>query len=147
MSGSSKSLQSHKAIDSDDESFGDFVSTIERQQKHRDSILSPTPSEAGLAQLTTCSSSSDSESRSTIELVPDKPEIILNNQIIKEVKTTRSQIPCSSWRRSNGWRRVPKPSITGSSLPIKTMAFSCRASTTKSKIPPPVPIRRSYSNK
>lgn len=144
MSGSSKSLQSHKAIDSDDDSYGDFVGTIERQLRKRNSILSPTPSEAGLAQLTTCSSSSDSESRSTIEMVADKPEVILTN--IKEVKQSRSQIPCSSWRRSNGWRRVPK-TAKGSSLPIKTMAISCRASTTKSKIPPPVPIRRSYSNK
>lgn len=144
MSGSSKSLQSHKAIDSEDESYDDFVDTIERKRRHRDSIVSPTPSEAGLAQLTTCSSSSDSESRSTLELSVEKNEVIPKD--VKEVKITRSQIPCSSWRRSNGWRRVPKAS-NGSSLPIKPMAISCKASTMKSKIPPPVPIRRSYSNK
>ncbi|KAL5287883.1 NCKAP5 family protein [Megaselia abdita] len=149
VSGSSKSLQSHQAIDSDDESYNDFISTIERQRRKRECISSPTPSEAGLAQLTTCSSSSDSESRSTIELGTEieKNDIILKE--VKKLKSTRSQIPCSSWRRCNGWRRVPVPRASnGSSLPpIKPMANSCRASTIKSKIPPPVPIRRSYSNK
>ena len=118
VSGSSKSLQSHGVtVDSDDEEADAeedadddrrILGTKERKRLTRNrSNISPSMSEAGLVQLVTCSSSSDSDTRSTVEICLKKDEKTTNVKDIDVVRSpVRSQIPCSSWRRSNGWKRV-----------------------------------------
>ncbi|XP_058458542.1 uncharacterized protein LOC131435069 isoform X2 [Malaya genurostris] len=126
-------------------------------------LTSPTPSEAGQAQVHSCSSSESSDvitekydptlpslpllphslSAATTDLLQDvlitchnqqqqqQQQQQINRRNIKD----RAQTTSPTWRRSNGWRRVPRKSHeTHIPVPIN--------SKDRLKSPPPVPIRR-----
>ncbi|XP_055858624.1 uncharacterized protein LOC129921028 isoform X3 [Episyrphus balteatus] len=202
-SGSTRSLYSYLDAETDDED--DTTS-----ENCRTRGPSPTPSEAGQAQVTSCSSSESDEHTRCIAELPElvsscsyeEPQCILRNIQNDEVKTSKSEAttptnlptltsstatPAASlvavttktttttvtaglksgpsWRRSNGWKRLPslesptkkenkseKSSPTSSSSSPSTPPISriptCKQSSPirKSKIPPPVPVRRSYAS-
>lgn len=205
-SGSTRSLYSYLDAETDDED--DTTS-----ENCRTRGPSPTPSEAGQAQVTSCSSSESDEHTRCIAELPElvsscsyeEPQCILRNIQNDEVKTSKSEattptnlpmmltstptpppLPTASlvavttksttttvtagsksgasWRRSNGWKRLnsvespkkenksEKPSPTSSSSSPSTPPISriptCKQSSPirKSKIPPPVPVRRSYAS-
>lgn len=95
-SGSTRSLQSGADASDTDESLPN-------------DRYSPTPSEAGLAQVSSCSSS-DSSEQTTGRL----DGRILSDNLRQDVLVLRHKthssgtqsMPSTNWRRSNGWRRV-----------------------------------------
>lgn len=118
-SDSTRSLQSQFDVDGDDEhedeededeatdessSFGGRI----------DRLCSPTPSEAGRAQVLSCTSSDDSDE---LVITQHTASGNLNHDLVKEVLSAchknnvvrdgaQSMQPAKAWRRSNGWRRV-----------------------------------------
>ncbi|XP_055381712.1 putative uncharacterized protein DDB_G0287265 isoform X2 [Condylostylus longicornis] len=153
-----------------------------RTTKNKKSGPSPTPSEAGRALVTSCSSS-ESEGIPIISntncylkecenLNPsysiDENLLTLNNKTntsknklsIKSevqssmipqsaIKLKEIAIPSTSystsnsvWRKSNGWKRIATTSPKKEEQPIKKQPSPMK----KSKIPPPVPVRRSYAS-
>ncbi|KAJ6642406.1 Nck-associated protein 5-like [Pseudolycoriella hygida] len=102
---------------------------------------SPTPSEAGLAQVSSCSSSDSSEQ--TAGRLENR---MLSDNLRQDVLVLRHKphqsgtqsMPSTNWRRSNGWRRVSSQYIEPSSN---------KSSINKDlRIPPPVPARRSFAS-
>lgn len=97
-SGSTRSLQSAADVSDTDESIPN------------DRYNSPTPSEAGLAQVSSCSSSDSSEQTATGR----QDGTILSDKLRQDVLVLRHKthhsgtqsMPSTNWRRSNGWRRV-----------------------------------------
>lgn len=96
-SGSTRSLQSAADASDTDESIPN------------DRYNSPTPSEAGLAQVSSCSSSDSSE-----QTAGRLDSRMLSNNLRQDVLVLRHKthhsgtqsMPSTNWRRSNGWRRV-----------------------------------------
>ena len=76
-------------------------------------INSPTPSEAGLAQVSSCSSSSDSnvgESRETVikPHPPKRTESLIPHRLplLQQRKVHNNGRDEKNWRKSSGWKRV-----------------------------------------
>lgn len=100
-SGSTRSLQSAADASDTDESIPN-----DRYNN------SPTPSEAGLVQLSSCSSSDSSEqttSRPDGIMLSDnlrQDVLVLRHKTHHSGKDGTQSMPSTNWRRSNGWRRV-----------------------------------------
>ncbi|XP_058826556.1 uncharacterized protein LOC131686689 isoform X2 [Topomyia yanbarensis] len=145
---SNRSLQSPAPVD-----------TAASSSDENERLTSPTPSEAGQAQVHSCSSSESSDvitekydppltslppsphklPAATTDLLQDVLITCHNQQqqqqIIKKNVKDGAQTTSPTWRRSNGWRRIPRNSHeTHIPVPIN--------SKDRLKSPPPVPIRR-----
>lgn len=101
-SGSTRSLQSAADGSDTDESIPN------------DRYNSPTPSEAGLAQVSSCSSSDSSEQqtagrtdgRTICDNLRQDVLVLRHKTTHHSVKDGTQSMPSTNWRRSNGWRRV-----------------------------------------
>ncbi|XP_021699794.1 uncharacterized protein LOC5567692 isoform X1 [Aedes aegypti] len=151
---SNRSLQSPTPVD-----------TTTSSSDENERLTSPTPSEAGRAQVHSCSSSESSDvitekhepslpsppaslqrhpvaaihPAATADLLQDVLITCHNQQKMQQnnrkLQKDGSQSASPTWRRSNGWRRVPRNSHeTHIPVPI--------ASKDRFKSPPPVPVRR-----
>ncbi|XP_053685351.1 uncharacterized protein LOC128734958 [Sabethes cyaneus] len=117
---------------------------------------SPTPSEAGQAQVHSCSSSESSDvitekfdpsfasspnnlPANTTDLIQDVLITHRNEQHQHQLRKNNSkdisEKPSPTWRRSTGWRRVPK-SNHETHIPVPIHLKD------RLKSPPPVPVRR-----
>lgn len=150
---SNRSLQSPTPVD-----------TTASSSDENERLTSPTPSEAGQAQVHSCSSSESSDVITEIHepsfpLPPSSPQKhpanihpaattdLLQDVLITchnkhkvqqhNTKILRDDNPAASptWRRSNGWRRVPRNN-NETHIPILINSKD------RLKSPPPVPIRR-----
>lgn len=107
---STRSLHSHEADMSDSSSECDDGNT--------ERLCSPTPSEAGLAQVSSCSSSDDSgelgicDQNDSSSLLNEVLNVCHNkNANIEELKKFGLISTPNIWRRSTGWRRVSSQSF------------------------------------
>lgn len=110
---STRSLHSHEADMSDSSSECDDGNT--------ERLCSPTPSEAGLAQVSSCSSSDDSgelgicDQNDSSSLLNEVLNVChKNNTNIEELKKCGLISTPNVWRRSTGWRRVSSQSLVSS---------------------------------
>ncbi|XP_029728889.1 uncharacterized protein LOC109416692 isoform X3 [Aedes albopictus] len=141
------------------------VDTTTSSSDENERLTSPTPSEAGRAQVHSCSSSESSDvitekhepslpsppaspqrhpvtvihPAATTDLLQDVLITCHNQQKMQQnnrkFQKDGTQSASPTWRRSNGWRRVPRNSHeTHIPVPI--------ASKDRFKSPPPVPVRR-----
>lgn len=146
---STRSLHSHMEAETDDED----ENCSEYPRVCRNGEVSPTPSEAGRAQVTSCSSSdSGDQSRTDITVSNPNTSTEITCTLRSDLAITNSNENSPSWRKSNGWKRVEKEKeelVQQETVPEKKKSppeVPVRRSfrQTKSELPPAVPIRRSY---